>query len=96
MNSKIFEIILFSLSHSKFGLFFNKLIRLKKDKLMANGIEDLKEKNKDCELNKIKPHEFTQWTNFQGREDAEMLEEKSAGWSALKSSKGDYDAWDED
>lgn len=63
---------------------------------MANGIEDLKEKNKDCELNKIKPHEFTLWTNFQGREDAEMLEEKSAGWSALKSSKGDYDAWDED
>ena len=53
---------------------------------MANGIEDLKEKNKDCDLNKIKPHEFTQWTNFQGREDAEMLEEKSAGWSALKSS----------
>ena len=56
----------------------------------------IKEKNKDCELKKIKPHEFTQWTNFQGREDAEMLEEKSAGWSALKSSKGDYDAWDED
>ena len=96
MNSKIFKIILFSLNYSKFGLFFNKLIRLKKDKLMANGIEDLKEKNKDCELNKIKPHEFMQWTNFQGREDAEMLEEKSAGWSALKSSKGDYDAWDED
>lgn len=62
---------------------------------MANGIEDLREKNKESEKKKIKPHEFTQWTNFQGREDAEMLEEKSSGWSALKSSKGDYDIWDE-
>lgn len=62
--------------------------------IMANGIEDLREKNKETEK-KIKPHEFTQWTNFQGREDAEMLEEKSSGWSALKSSKGYYDAWED-
>lgn len=63
---------------------------------MANGMKDLREKNKDSEWNKVKPQEFMQWKNFQGQEDAEMLEEKSAGWSALKSSKGDYDAWEED
>lgn len=64
---------------------------------MANGIEDLIEKNKDYRKDKTKPHEFTQWKNFQGREDAEMLEEKSAGWSAVKSVKGCYDSdWEDD
>lgn len=64
---------------------------------MANGIEDLIEKNKENSNKKIKPHEFTQWKNFQGREDAEMLEEKSSGWSAVKSRKGDYDSlWEDD
>ncbi len=64
---------------------------------MANGIEDLKEKNKENSGKTIKPHEFTQWKNFQGREDAEMLEEKSSGWSAVKSRKGDYDSlWEDD
>lgn len=64
---------------------------------MANGIEDLKEKNKENNDKIIKPHEFTQWKNFQGREDAEMLEEKSSGWSAVKSRKGEYDSlWEDD
>ena len=36
---------------------------------MANGQEDLREKNKN---------------NVQGREDAEMLEEKSSRWNAQK------------
>ncbi len=60
---------------------------------MANGEEDLKEKNKD-RVNQLKKSNYTQWKNFQGREDAEMLQEKSGGWSASKSSRGDYD-WDD-
>ncbi len=66
---------------------------------MANGAEDLKEKEKDeqeIKVSKIKPHQFSEWTNFQGREDAEMLQEKSTGWSAKSSSRGDYDAWGDD
>ena len=51
---------------------------------MANGQEDLREKNKAAPLNK---REFSQWNNFQGREDAEMLEEKSSRWSAQKAAE---------
>ena len=53
---------------------------------MANGQEDLKEKNK----NKAAPldkRQFSQWNNFQGREDAEMLEEKSSRWNAKKAAQ---------
>lgn len=63
---------------------------------MANGIEDLKEKNKDERTVVSKRHEYSDWKNFQGREDAEMLQEKSSGWSASKSSRGEYDAWEDD
>ena len=60
---------------------------------MANGIEDFKEKEKDSDSNKIdmKKSEVRHWTNYQGREDAEMLQEKTSGWSAIKSNRGDYD-----
>lgn len=61
---------------------------------MANGKEDLIEKNKDKIDVKKTVGKVSQWTNFQGREDSEMLQEKSFGWSAAKSSRGDYD--DED
>lgn len=61
---------------------------------MANGKEDLEEKNKDKIEIASDSSKIVQWTNFQGREDSEMLQEKSRGWSALKSSRGDYD--DED
>lgn len=61
---------------------------------MANGIEDLREKNKDKP--EIKNARYTEWKNFQGREDAEMLMEKSSGWSASKSNRGDYDAWNDE
>ena len=63
---------------------------------MANGIEDLREKNKadSSEFNK-KSSRYDDWRVFQGREDAEMLQEKSAGWSGRKASRGDYDDWDE-
>ncbi|MBQ0051241.1 MAG: hypothetical protein KBT11_04150 [Treponema sp.] len=56
---------------------------------MANGIEDLKEKN--SEQKKVAEPRYNDWKNFQGREDAEMLHEKSTGWSAFKNSRGDYD-----
>ena len=62
---------------------------------MANGLEDLQEKNK----NKAAPldkHQFSQWNNFQGREDAEMLEEKSSRWNAKKAARHEYDAWSEE
>ena len=64
---------------------------------MANGEEDLKEKNKEESIiKKAKPHEYSDWKNFQGREDAEMLQEQSSGWTAFKSSRGEYDGWGED
>ena len=53
---------------------------------MANGQEDLREKNK----NKAAPvdkRQFSQWNNFQGREDAEMLEEKSSRRNAQKAAQ---------
>jgi len=59
---------------------------------MANGIEDLKEKNKDRP--KIDSKKFNFWNNFQGREDAEMLMEKSSSWHAQKSPREEY--YDED
>lgn len=57
---------------------------------MANGLEDLHEKNKD----NPKPSASQKYITLalhQGREDAEMLMEKSTGWSAKKSSAGAYD-----
>lgn len=63
---------------------------------MANGIEDLNKKNKDeAELKDSVSKHFDDWRVFQGHEDAEMLQEKSAGWSSKKASRGDYDDWDE-
>ena len=64
---------------------------------MANGIEDLREKNKEDDSVKKGPSRYDYWRVFQGREDAEMLQEKSASWSSQKASRGDYDSsWDED
>ncbi len=62
---------------------------------MANGIEDLAEKNKNKD-DPLTKRQFTQWNNFQGREDAEMLEEKSSRWSAKKAARREYDAWGDD
>ena len=60
---------------------------------MAEGKEDLREKNKDSAPLSTR---YDDWRMGQGREDAEMLQEKSAGWSSLKASRGDYDAWEEE
>lgn len=64
---------------------------------MANGIEDLNEKNKN-KAAPLQKHQFTQWNSFQGREDAEMLVEKSSRWSSDAAAKRrrDYDAWADD
>ena len=62
---------------------------------MANGIEDLHEKTQDSAKAKNE-NRYETWKIFQGREDAEMLLEKSAGWSGKKASRGDYDSWDND
>ncbi|MCR4790875.1 MAG: hypothetical protein K5839_07335 [Treponemataceae bacterium] len=60
---------------------------------MANGMEDLEEKNKDRP--DFKKTKYKAWSNFQGREDAEMLMEKSNGWHASNSDRGDYDSYDD-
>lgn len=66
---------------------------------MANGEEDLKEKNRDRQeeqaVQKKSTKQYAAWKVFQGREDAEMLQEKSSGWSAMKNNRGDYDNEDE-
>ena len=55
---------------------------------MANGEEDLKEKNKD--KNPISS-QYDQWRVFQGREDAQMLQEKSVSWKSKKDWSEKYD-----
>lgn len=61
---------------------------------MANGLEDLHEKNKNSSI-KIDPR-FRNWNTFQGREDAEMLQEKSSTWHSQKNNTQDYSSWDEE
>ena len=47
---------------------------------MANGEEDLREKNKD---KKPLSKDFDKWRIIKGREDAEMLQEKSTNWKNI-------------
>ncbi len=60
---------------------------------MANGEEDLREKNKDA---KPLSTRYGQWQVFQGREDAEMLQEKSFAWKDKKDWKERYDRGDDE
>ena len=70
-------------------------LKQEKQKIMANGIEDLKEKNKGrAKLGQSEHYDF--WRTFQGREDAEMLQEKSANWANKKSKYKEYDSWGDD
>ena len=55
---------------------------------MANGEEDLKEKNKGREIKNEK--RYTAWYNRLGREDSEMLLEKSSSWMKKKKIDEDY------
>ena len=60
---------------------------------MANGMEDLLEKNKS----RSKPENdkrYTHWNDRVGHEDSEMLLEKASRWSAFKENRGDYDEED--
>ena len=65
---------------------------------MADGLEDLAEKNtKNADETKsLRPHQFTEWTNFQGREDAEMLREKQGNRNRFRSQRDYERAYDED
>ncbi len=47
---------------------------------MANGEEDLREKNRDRIMPEGKHYE--RWKRSYGREDAEMLEEKTSAWKS--------------
>lgn len=58
--------------------------------VMANGKEDLIEKNKDREKD-TNEKRYKKWNSSLGREDSEMLLEKSSSWSAFKENRGDYD-----
>ena len=61
--------------------------------IMANGIEDLHEKNKDS---KPLSTRYDEWRVMQGREDAQMLQEKSTSWKSKKDWSEKYDrAWDD-
>ena len=57
---------------------------------MANGKDDLIEKNKDREKD-TNEKRYKKWNSSLGREDSEMLLEKSSSWSAFKENRGDYD-----
>ena len=63
---------------------------------MADGMEDLKEKNLDSKKDRDRAiRDYGKWRSFQGREDAEMLQEKTSSWSAKRDTRGDYDSYDE-
>ncbi|WP_191017897.1 hypothetical protein [Treponema zioleckii] len=55
---------------------------------MANGKEDLQEKNKDSQPISER---YEEWRVFQGREDAEMLQEKSSSWKNKRDWSEKYD-----
>ena len=59
---------------------------------MANGEEDLREKNKDSLPASEK---YDEWRVFQGREDAQMLQEKSSSWKSKKDWSEKYDRLDD-
>lgn len=65
-----------------------KLPHLRYNHLMANGIEDLREKNKDSKP--VSPR-YDEWRVLQGREDAQMLQEKSISWKNKKDWSEKYD-----
>ena len=55
---------------------------------MANGKEDLREKNRNAPLLSQK---YDDWRVSQGREDADMLQEKSVNWKSQKDWRNSYD-----
>ncbi len=55
---------------------------------MANGIEDLREKNKGRE--KVFITGDANWAKSTGREDAEMLIEKKSSWGTRPQKRKDW------
>ena len=55
---------------------------------MANGEEDLREKNRDAP---VLSQKYDDWRVLQGREDAQMLQEKSVSWKSRKDWSEKYD-----
>ncbi len=55
---------------------------------MANGIEDLREKNKGRENPFVQG--YAKWAKRTGREDAEMLVEKKSTWHSAPKKRRDY------
>lgn len=55
---------------------------------MANGEEDLREKNRGAPVFSQK---YDDWRVLQGREDAQMLQEKSVSWKSRKDWSEKYD-----
>ncbi|MBQ3670023.1 MAG: hypothetical protein II921_00915 [Treponema sp.] len=55
---------------------------------MANGEEDLREKNRDAP---VLSQKYDDWRVLQGREDAQMLQEKSVSWKSRKDWNEKYD-----
>ena len=62
---------------------------------MANGEEDLKEKNKDFDSTEAAGL-YDRWRVQQGREDAQMLQEKTVSWKNKKDWSKKYDSIDDD
>ena len=60
---------------------------------MANGEEDLREKNGEPSAFSEK---YDEWRVFQGREDAQMLQEKSGSWKSKKDWSEKYDRFDDE
>ena len=56
--------------------------------IMANGEEDLREKNRDAP---VLSQKYDDWRVLQGREDAQMLQEKSVSWKSRKDWNEKYD-----
>lgn len=56
--------------------------------IMANGEEDLREKNRNAP---VLSQKYDDWRVLQGREDAQMLQEKSVSWKSRKDWSEKYD-----
>lgn len=60
----------------------------------ANTQKPVKSKNNSKVLN-IANDNYSNWAVFQGREDAQMLQEKQSHWNAKNDSLGVYDSEDD-
>lgn len=57
---------------------------------MANGEEDLREKNKG-RMKPFSEKRYRKWSSTLGKEDSEMLLEKASKWRGYKESRSSFD-----